>query len=72
MGIRGLQTFINGKAELLKNIELKKCNIVLDVNSIFHQSYTREGLSCIFGGEYDEFYRYCIRLFQFFRDCSIK
>ncbi len=72
MGIRGLQTFINGRPELLKSFELKKCNIVLDGNSIFHQSYTRSGLSCIFGGEYDEFHRYCIRLFQFFRVCSIK
>lgn len=72
MGIRGLQTFINGRPNILERFELRNCNIVLDGNSIYHQIYTRTGLPCIFGGEYDDFYRYCIRLFELFRACNVK
>jgi hypothetical protein len=72
MGIRGLQTFIQQNPDLLENFDLRNCNVLLDGNSIFHQIYTRAGLICIFGGEYDRFHIYCMKLFKWFRACNIK
>ena len=72
MGIRGLQTFVENNPHLLKEFKLCDCDVILDGNSIYHQMYSRKSLKCIFGGEYDQFYRDCIQLFQSFRTCNIK
>ncbi|CAF0817074.1 unnamed protein product [Rotaria sp. Silwood1] len=71
MGIRGLQTFIEQKLSLLHEIELHNCNVLFDGNSIYHQMYKECHLTCLFGGEYDKFYRYCKQLFESFRICQI-
>ncbi|CAF2386762.1 unnamed protein product [Rotaria sp. Silwood2] len=71
MGIRGLQTFIEQKLSLLHDIELHNCNVLFDGNSIYHQMYKECHLTCLFGGEYDKFYRYCKQLFESFRICQI-
>lgn len=72
MGIRGLQTFIEQKLSLLHEIELHNCNVLFDGNSIYHQMYSECHLTCLFGGEYEKFYRYCQQLFQSFQQCQIK
>lgn len=72
MGIRGLQTFIEEKLGILEPIELHHCNVLLDGNSIYHQMYIQCHLTCLFGGEYDKFYRYCKQLFESFAICRIK
>ncbi|CAF1921309.1 unnamed protein product [Rotaria magnacalcarata] len=71
MGIRGLQTFIEEKLSLLNQFELHNCNVLLDGNSIYHQMYKQCHLTCLFGGEYDKFYRYCKQLFESFRICDV-
>jgi hypothetical protein len=72
MGIRGLQTFIEQKLSLLNEIELHNCNVLLDGNSIYHQMYRECRLTCLFGGEYEKFHRYCKQLFESFRQCQIE
>jgi hypothetical protein len=72
MGIQGLATFIEKKLGLTKQIQLRNCDVVLDGNSIFHQMYSQNKLTCLFGGEYDRFYRYCTQLFESFATCKIK
>lgn len=72
MGIKGLQTFVEDNLNLLKKFRLHGCNVLLDGNSIYHQMYTKSKLTCVFGGEYDEFYFYCKQLFKSFHTCGIK
>jgi hypothetical protein len=72
MGIRGLQTFIDQTFDQLKTIKLHDCNVVLDGDSIFHQMYKGCELTCLFGGEYNQFYHCCINLFESFQKCKIK
>jgi hypothetical protein len=72
MGIRNLQKFVDDDLKLLQEFELNNCDVVLDGNSIYHQIYNRSELICVFGGEYDRFYRDCIKLFNSFHKCNIK
>jgi hypothetical protein len=72
MGIHGLQKFVEENLGLLKKFRLHDCNVLLDGNSIYHQMYTGCELTCLFGGEYDQFYQYCKQLFISFRICRIK
>jgi hypothetical protein len=72
MGIRGLQTFVEKNLNLLNELKLHNCDVVFDGNSIYHQMYTQTDLECLYGGEYDRFYRYCIQLFESFHKCKIK
>ena len=72
MGIQCMETFIKNNSKPLKEFKLHDCYVILDGNSIYHQMYIRTRLTCIFGGEYDKFYRHCIRLFENFRTCKIK
>jgi hypothetical protein len=72
MGIRGLSTFIEHKIELLSQFQLCNCNVLLDGDSIYHKMYSECTLTCLFGGEYDQFHKYCQQMFESFRQCQIK
>ena len=72
MGINDLQKFVEEHLKLLKKIRLHDCNVLLDGNSIYHQMYTQCQLTCLFGGEYDQFYHYCKQIFISFNTCRIK
>ncbi|UJR17243.1 hypothetical protein I4U23_004138 [Adineta vaga] len=71
MGIRGLETFIRHTFDQFEKIKLHNCNVVIDGDSIFHQMYKECELTCVFGGEYDEFYQLCKQLFESFKNCQI-
>lgn len=72
MGIPGLQNFVEEKLDLLRKTRLYGCNVLLDGNATYHQMYRKYKLACLFGGEYDEFYYHCKKLFKSFHSCRIK
>ncbi|CAF0930602.1 unnamed protein product [Adineta steineri] len=71
MGIRGLETFIRKTFDEVEKIKFHNCNVVIDGDSIYHQMYQECELTCVFAGEYDQFYQSCIQLFESFEKCQI-
>nr|CAI5832784.1 unnamed protein product [Callosobruchus analis] len=56
MGIPGLTTFIENRADLyMDNYKLHDTSLVIDGNSLACQIYEQSGSNMCFGGDYDKY-----------------
>jgi len=71
MGIRGLTSFIDDHPELLTDFHLHDTCIVIDGNNLYHFLYYYFHVPCEYGGDYNQFARYCDAFFTALHSCNI-
>lgn len=73
MGVRGLTTYIASNAEqYLLPHELHDCNLVIDGDNLASQLFRWiSNCNSAYGGDYDQYYRTVVNVFQMFLQCGI-
>ncbi len=74
MGIHGLTTFMNRTYidQVIENIELKNCFLLVDANSFLHSFYSANNLQPFYTGNYGRLAHKLNEMFIIFEKCKIK